>query len=409
MNTKMRHTPALVGFSLLLVFAMGMPMLIFYAIGILGPELIADLGIPKQQLGWLTTSTFGLAAVLSPWAGTAVQRIGTRGSLICLFLLVGLSFLLMAVLPGFTGLVIALLFCGIAQSFANPATNQAIAQCVPPSVKAGIVGIKQSGVQVFALLAGLVVPSVALLWGWRGALAIWMPLALLMAVVVIFFVARPTQVTPSRSWKIPPLNKGLSILMAIQLCAGLTLSSFMTYLGVWSGQFHVSAQTIGAMVSCFGVMGILSRVFLTPLGAKLKDETVLLGSLFVLAIAALAVMQYASTLHHWPLWVGVIGMGLTLVSTNAIAMSMLLSDPQFGQPAPSAAMLSVGFFGGFTFGPPSFGWILTHGHGFSAAWLLLMIILLCGCLLCLWLSQHCRHMYHTQIASALDNHHVPHS
>ena len=41
--------------------AMGMPMMMFYAIGILGPQIIADLGISQKDLGWFTASAFGLA------------------------------------------------------------------------------------------------------------------------------------------------------------------------------------------------------------------------------------------------------------------------------------------------------------------------------------------------------------
>ena len=83
----------------LLTCAMGLPMMIFYALGVLGPQLIADLGIDREHLGWLTTSAFGLAALLSPWAGALVARIGSRNGLLALFLLVALSFSLMAVLP----------------------------------------------------------------------------------------------------------------------------------------------------------------------------------------------------------------------------------------------------------------------------------------------------------------------
>lgn len=154
----------------LMTLAMGMPMMVFYAIGVLGPQIIQDLDISREQLGWLTTSTFGLAALLSPWAGALVQRMGNRQGLFLLFLLVAMSFSLIAVLPGFWGVLTALLLCGLAQSLANPVTNQAIAQLVPAERKAGLVGIKQSGVQASALLAGLVLPTLAYKLGWRGRL-----------------------------------------------------------------------------------------------------------------------------------------------------------------------------------------------------------------------------------------------
>ncbi len=147
-------------------------MMVFYALGVLGPQLIADLGIDRQQLGWLTTSAFGLAALLSPWAGALV---GSRNGLRALFVLVALSFSLVLVLPGFVGLVVALLFCGAAQALANPATNQAIAQ-TPDAPRASLVGIK--------LLAGIALPALSEALGWRLALACWAPLALLLALGV---------------------------------------------------------------------------------------------------------------------------------------------------------------------------------------------------------------------------------
>ena len=79
-----RHVPL----AALLTCAMGLPMMVFYALGVLGPQLIQALGLDREQLGWLTTSAFGLAALLSPWAGALVQRIGSRRGLQALFMLV---------------------------------------------------------------------------------------------------------------------------------------------------------------------------------------------------------------------------------------------------------------------------------------------------------------------------------
>ena len=168
--------------------AMGMPMMMFYAIGILGPQIIADLGISQKDLGWFTASAFGLAAVLSPWVGGVVQRIGSQRGLMVLFLLVGLSFTLIASLSGFQGFVLAMLFCGFAQALANPATNQAIAQMVPVSRKAAIVGFKQAGVQVSALLAGILLPGMSTWLGWRGAILAWVPLLLFLAFITRWLV-----------------------------------------------------------------------------------------------------------------------------------------------------------------------------------------------------------------------------
>ena len=151
---------------------------------------------------------------------------------------------------------------------------------------------------------------------------------------------------------------------------------------VYASSLGVSPSSIGLMVSCFGLMGIASRLLLTPLGARLKDETVLLGGLFLFGLGTLLVMQQASASNHLPLWLGVIGMGLSLVASNAVAMSMLLRDARFGGVASSAGMLSLGFFGGIALGPPLFGVLLRQPGGFAAAWTLLLFALCLGAILC---------------------------
>lgn len=371
----------------LLTCAMGLPMMVFYALGVLGPQLIADLHIDREHLGWLTTSAFGLAALLSPWAGALVQRIGSRNGLLALFLLVALSFSLMAVLPGFTGVVIALSFCGVAQALANPATNQAIAQ-VTDAPRASLVGLKQAGVQMSALIAGLVLPVLSTGLGWRLALACWVPVALVLALLVPRRIAAPAA-GPKPPLRLSAPNGWLLRLMAIQGCAGVCLSAFITFFGVYASSLGVGAATIGLMVSSFGLMGILSRLLLTPLGAKLKDETALLGGLFLFGLFTVLLMQQATSGRHWPLWFAVVGMGLSLVASNAVAMSMLLREPRFGGVASSAGMLSLGFFGGIAVGPPLFGVLLRQPGGFSTAWALLTFTLCLGAVLC-------RNLYHAR-------------
>ena len=132
-----RHTlVAGISFRVVLVFAMALPMLVLYAVSTLGPLLGRDLRFEPASLGYLVMSSFGLAAILSPWAGAIVDRIGSRYALIGLFSVIALAFALIATAETFQGLVVATALCGIAQALANPATNLLIAQQVPPEKKA---------------------------------------------------------------------------------------------------------------------------------------------------------------------------------------------------------------------------------------------------------------------------------
>ncbi|MGR4041998.1 MFS transporter [Pseudomonas sp. 910_21] len=367
-----------------LVCAMGLPMLIFYAIGTLGPLLIADLGVAPHWLGWLVMSAFGLAAVLSLWAGPLVNRLGIRRGLALLFWATLAGYGLLVSLPGFAGLLLALAICGVAQALANPVTNLLVAECVEARSKAAVVGLKQSGVQLSALIAGLLLPPLAGSLGWRAALACLLLPTLLLALWGPK-VAPGSAAGKTMSLEIPRPNSRLTLLLSVQLCVGLVLSSFVTFLGVFAARQGVAVGETGAMVAGFGVMGILARTLLTPLAARMAEESWLLLTLLLLASLALAVTAQATPQAHWPLWFGALGMGLTAVATHAIAMSMLLRDPAFGSPASASGLLSAGFFAGFALGPVLFGAVQQGAADFASAWLMLIAVLLLGAVLSLLL------------------------
>lgn len=368
----------------LLGAAMALPMLVFYAIGALGPFLVADLQVPEHWLGYLTMSAFGLAALLSLGAGAIVERLGGRRALGLLFGCCAAAYTLAGVFPGFLGLVLALAVCGVAQALANPATNLLIAEQFPVAERAATVGFKQAGVQVSALFAGLLLPLLAQYLGWRVALVLFAPLALLLGWTVLRHLPGLPASARGASTTLRRPSTGLALLMAVQCSVAIALSSFVTYLGVFARAQEVPAVLAGSLVAVFGVMGIVARVLLTPLAARLRDESLMLGALC--ALAALAVFSLSrATPQAWIwLWVGSIGMGLTAVATNAVAMSMVLRDRAFGPPAASASLLSVGFFAGFALGPPLFGALL-RARGYGLVLDTMVVALLIGMLLCLWL------------------------
>lgn len=368
----------------LLGAAMALPMLVFYAIGALGPFLVADLQVPEHWLGYLTMSAFGLAALLSLGAGAIVERLGGRRALGLLFGCCAAAYTLAGVLPGFLGLVLALAVCGVAQALANPATNLLIAEQFPVAERAATVGFKQAGVQVSALFAGLLLPLLAQYLGWRVALVLFAPLALLLGWTVLRHLPSLPASARGASTTLRRPSTGLALLMAVQCSVAIALSSFVTYLGVFARAQGVPAVLAGSLVAVFGVMGIVARVLLTPLAARMRDESLMLGALCTLAALAVFSLSRATPQAWIWLWVGSIGMGLTAVATNAVAMSMVLRDRAFGVPAASASLLSVGFFAGFALGPPMFGALL-RARGYGLVLDTMIVALLLGMLLCLWL------------------------
>src|SRR5438552_7298971 len=142
-----------------------------YALGALGPFITDELGITRTALGSLTTVTYAVGAALSPVAGPFVDRFGGRRSLAVSFAAGALG-VAIAAAGGrhYAGLVAGAAVFGISVAFGNPATNQLAARVVAAGRHGIVTGVKQSGVQVGAFLAGLVLPAVAGAAGWRPAL-----------------------------------------------------------------------------------------------------------------------------------------------------------------------------------------------------------------------------------------------
>ncbi|WP_411182310.1 CynX/NimT family MFS transporter [Nitrosomonas sp. Is37] len=365
-------------------------MLVLYATSTLGPLLSSDLHFDPTLLGYLIMSSFGFAAVLSLWAGAIVDYLGSRYSLLVLFCSVGLAFTLIAVVESFYSLLIAAAICGIAQALANPVTNLLIAQQVPPEKKASIVGLKQAGVQLAALIAGLILPTIAMQYGWRVAYGIIVP-------ITIFFCLSVSSVTPKKHirtrtrLKLLPPNSLLLRLMMIQFLIGTSLSAFVTYLPTFAIQQNMALPLADTLIAVFGVMGMISRIVLTPMGAKLKDESLLLFMLAAIAAVSMAITMNAAPDSHWQLWAGAIGVGLTAVATNAIAMSMLIRDPAFGPVTFSSGFVSVAFFAGFALGPPLFAVVSIYSEDLLVSWNTLIGILLLACVMTIALASARRH------------------
>lgn len=367
-----------------LIFAMTLPMLILYAISTLGPLLSEDLSFEPAAIGYLVMSSFGFAAVLSLWAGAIVDYIGARSALLVLFGAIAAAFALIAAAQVFWSLIAATAICGIAQALANPATNLLIAQQVRPEQRASVVGLKQSGVQLAALFAGLVLPAIAFQYGWRTAFGVIAPVAIIFGLAALFVtpgqhVRRNKQLTFVRP------NALLSWLMAVQFSVGLALSAFVTFLPTFATQQDMPLVQADMLIAVFGITGMLSRIVLTPLGAKLRDESYLLFTLIAVAAAAIVLTMQAGPESHWRLWAGAAGMGLSAVATNAIAMSMLIRDSAFGLVTAASSYVSFAFFSGFAFGPPLFG-LLSGQPGSALGWNVLTGLLCLACVMTLRLA-----------------------
>ncbi|MEV5126749.1 MFS transporter [Streptomyces decoyicus] len=386
-------------------------MMQLFVIGALGPRLVGELGISRTVLGLTTTAGFGAAAVLSLPAGRLVDRVGPRRCLVALLLLTSVSLALIGAASGAAVLLGAVALGGVPQALANPATNKVILAAFPAGRRPGVTGLKQSGVQLGAFVAGLPLSLLAAGVGWRGAVwaaagaaataALWAARVLPPDVPAAAPAPRdaPSAHGASSPHAAPSPHATLSLhgapspyatsaphaapsphaasaphgaprrLACFSLLLGCGIASVNTYLALFGSQrLGLSPTTAAALVAVLGVAGVAGRVGWSRAAGKPGRAEALPAWLAAGAVGA-ALLLAAATWVHPLVWVATVAVGTFAVSANAVSMVVVMRRAAPGRAGQDSALVSAGFFAGFAVGPPLFG-ALVSAAGYGPGWLL---------------------------------------
>ncbi|MFF8828815.1 MFS transporter [Streptomyces sp. NPDC015131] len=361
------HPPR--GLLALTTTSMALSMFVLFAFGALGPALLDDLGLSRSQLGSLPAVAFGTATVLSLVSGHLTDLVGGRRALLALLTTVALAFTVLSRAAGYGALLAGLVLAGAAQACANPATNHLIAGHLPPARRAAAIGIKQSGVQIGAFAAGLLVPSLAAATSWRTTLALVVPVALAAAVAALLLPRDRPEPRGGRAFTLPGRpNRAARWLIVYSLGVGTGLAALNTYLPLYAHEeLGMGERASGALIAAVGVAGIAARVLWTRVSGRLSDIGVPLLLLAAAAVCFLLLVPAARLLT--PLvWIGAVGLGGSAVAANAVSMVAVVRGTAFGATGHASALVSMGFFGGFVVGPLGFGLLADGPAGYTGGW-----------------------------------------
>ena len=377
--------PRRVGFSGLLVAAMVSATLMNATLGILATFLIDDLQITRTQVGALIGVGIVLAAVLSPPMGRMTDALGGRRSLFVVFGGGVVAYLGVAASPVYWVMYIPIIAAAIGQAAANPATNKIIAEQVDPGRRSVITGIKQSGVQAGIFVAGITVPSIALSFGWRWALAI---VAVVPAVGML--VALPLVPADRDGAKITTMPRGGPLPPAIGFLAVygalLGFGGAYTFLVPLYAEeaLGMSARLGGAAAGVIGLASVGGRILWARIAERGNRYYPVLAIVAALSVMGALAFLAAEPWGTWLMWVGVALTGLSSSSWNSVGMLAVMAESGTTQAGRGSGIVMFGFLVGLGSSPPALAWTVDTTGGYRSVWLISVAALVAGLAIALW-------------------------
>jgi len=138
-------------------------------IGILKPVLESDIGIGEAEYGYIVSAFQFAYAIGMLLMGRVIDKLGTKLGYALAFIGWSLAAMAHALARGPFGFGVARAFLGVSEAGNFPAAIKTMAEWFPKKERALATGIFNSGTNVGAILAPIVVPWIAVNWGWQEA------------------------------------------------------------------------------------------------------------------------------------------------------------------------------------------------------------------------------------------------
>jgi len=360
-----------------------------FVLAALAPAFTAEFALSRTSLGAFSSAFYVAGALASSLLARRVGALSPRTGTFVLFGLPAAACLLAATLATAPALAVAAAVAGTAAGVSNPVTNMAIA--ARGGRVGALVGVKQAGVQVGAMLVGLGVPVLALAHGWRGAL-VWIGAALLvtglLAPLGVPGGASAAYPRPRRRARLPgavPWLCGYAFFM------GAGVAMFTTYLVLYGhDRLGLTVGTAGALLATFGATGASARLATSVLAERGEGFGRWLGAGGF--VAAAGVVVFAATASLPLVWAGVVLVGLSGAAWNGVVMLAVLRISPPHESAHPTGVVLTGFFVGLGMAPPIFGAIVDATRSYTAGWLLTATCFLLATALMVGMRRHGVHL-----------------
>lgn len=354
------------------------------SLSVLADFLVRDLGLSHAQIGGLIATFSAAGALWAPVGGWLSDWAGGRTLLLVAFASVIVMVVLLSLARGFPWMLGLLVLGAFPNGASNPATNKLVSHEIPLGERGTVVGVKQSGPQLSYVLTGLALPTIALLFNWRWALASTI-------LIPIIGIVGVRMLLPRASARAEPAGNeaggasGNRWLVGYAFFMGAAMGSVIAYLPLYSiQQVGFGAQAAGLLVALMNTVGVLARIGLARSVESVGHYARPLGMLSAAAFAGIGMVWLSSVGGlGWLLWIAVLVLGSSLVAWNSVGMLAVMRDAGHERTGRASGHVLAGFLAGLAASPTLFGYSVDVTGSYVLGWssLLTLVALAALCTL----------------------------
>jgi predicted MFS family arabinose efflux permease len=360
---------------------------------VVAPAVAETLGISAAYVGLYVAIAYGGAMTASLLAGGAVRRYGAiRISQVGLLL--GAAGVAVCTIESTVATALGAVLVGLGYGPITPSSSHLLAKTTPAHRMSLVFSIKQTGVPLGGVLAGIVVPGMADIVGWKMA---FMAVALANLLCALAIQPLCASLDDDRDIKqrvsfgnglAGPLKlvfsqRSLAVLAAVSFffsIAQLSLTTYLvTYLHDDLGMGLIIAGFVLAVAQAAGVVGRLLWGYVSD---RFVGPTNMLGILAILIAVCSVATPFLQQVDSQLLTIIVLSVfGSSAVGWNGVYLAEVARQAPKGQASIATGGTLALTFLGVVVGPPIFGLIAGASGSYGIAY----ASLLAPSALCLWL------------------------
>ena len=316
------------------------------SIPVLAPEIAADRGWNANVIAFYPMVVFGVAFLISFRIPGLLVRMGGMGlGLAC----VGISAMALLILlsPYALAAALAAAAVGCATGAMNPASSQVLGQRTTARTAGLIMSIKQTGVPLGGVVAGALVPVLAVRYGWRVAAIVLAIMGATMVLVLLPTVRWLNGSAPAKPVVYRPLDP-LKHLLALPgmpplLLASLTFNGMQSCLRSFFIVFlvHHKILDLAAAGIAFSVSQVAGMVGMVG-WAAMSDRVSVRGVMAVIGVLMTAASFLVATITPQWSFAGIILVAAMLGLSSAGYLPVLLGEVARRSPPGQAGALTSG-------------------------------------------------------------------